>query len=83
MIISFNIDLDHSAHKGFFSWYNKITLNGKKNSCRDLFWWKKILANSDAEKKKFILGRYCPSSSTTEVHERQTGNWINSLSIKW
>ena len=30
MIISFNIDLDHSAHKGFFSWYNKITLNGKK-----------------------------------------------------
>ena len=25
----------------------------KKNSCRELFWWKKILANSDAEKKKF------------------------------
>ena len=37
----------------FFSWYNKITLNGKKNSCRKLFWWKKILANSDTEKKKF------------------------------
>ena len=24
-----------------------------ENSYRELFWWKKILANSDAEKKKF------------------------------
>lgn len=62
MIISFNIDLDHSAHKGFFSWYNKITLNGKKNSGRDLFWWKKILANRDAEKKEIHTQKKLPES---------------------
>ena len=37
--------------QGLYSRYNKITLNGKKNPCRDLIWWKKIPANSNAEKK--------------------------------
>ena len=43
MIISFNIDLDHSAHKGFVSWYNKITLNGKKIPAKSYFGEKKFL----------------------------------------
>ena len=64
MIISFNIDLDHSAHKGFFSWYNKITLNGKKKFLQRLILVKKFFANSDAENKRFKLRINCPSSST-------------------
>ena len=44
MIISFNIELDHPAHKGFFfSWYNKITLNGKKIPAESYFGEKKFL----------------------------------------
>ena len=30
----------------------------KKDPCRDLFWWKQIPANSNAEKKKKIENSY-------------------------